>query len=45
MDLGDLNPMSPSKDQVRKMAEQVDLSNDDVQEAHWTRYHDRRREI
>lgn len=29
----DLNPLNPSKDQVRKMAEQVDLSNDDVQEA------------
>jgi len=33
MDLSKLNPMNPSEDQVRQIAEQVDLSNDDVQEA------------
>ena len=33
MDFSKLNPMNPSEDQVRQIAEQVDLSNDDVQEA------------
>ena len=33
MDYSKLNPMNPSEDQVRQIAEQVDLSNDDVQEA------------